>query len=173
MPREYLLPERLRKTLARPLGRLFTVEEIASGELSDSIARASFVVTVGDKVTETSAKMGRAPDVQIVDGRENRKARKPPVVSHAVLVKVSNPPGTITEEAIGAIRTAFAGKKPARVLVDGEEDLLAIPAVLFAPLGASVYYGQPGEGVVLVRSDSRSKSRSRALMAEMGIQGPI
>ena len=36
------------------------------------------------------------------------------------------------------------------LVVDGEEDLLALPSILFAPLNAYVLYGQPNEGIVVV-----------------------
>jgi len=33
-----------------------------------------------------------------------------------------------------------------------------------------VYYGQPGVGVVAVKANAVSKSRNRAILAEMGIK---
>lgn len=33
------------------------------------------------------------------------------------------------------------------IVVDGEEDLLTLPAMAFAPVGAVLYYGQPNEGI--------------------------
>lgn len=125
------------------------------------------IVSVGDRVTETLGKLGRVPDVQIVDSRENRREREPPDVPHARSIRVRNPPATITDDAIRGIEEAFRGKKPARVLVDGEEDLLAIPAVVFAPISAIVLYGQPGVGIVIVRVSAASRARNRALLAEM------
>lgn len=171
MGKEYLLPERLRARLARPLGRLYGPSDISGGELARSLASASLVASVGDRVTETIAHMGRVPDVQVVDGRENRKQREPPVVPHAVTIEVPNPAGAITQEAMAAVKYAFSGKKPCRVLVDGEEDLLALPVVVYAPLGTTVYYGQPGKGIVAVRVDHAAKSRSREVLSEMGAPG--
>lgn len=158
----------MRKKLARPLGRLFSREEIESGVFAKAVRNSGMVVSVGDRVTEVLGEMGRVPDVQIVDARENRKAREPPDVPHGRLIRVKNPAGYITAEAIEGIKRAFEGKKPARVLVDGEEDLLAIPAVALAPLHADVFYGQPGEGIVMVRADASAKARDRALLAKMG-----
>jgi hypothetical protein len=146
---------------------LFGKAEIEAGELHDSIVKATFVITVGDRVTETAAELGRVPDVQIVDGVEKRKKRVAPDIPRAVEIEVKNPPATITAEAVRGIRAAFRGKKPARVLVEGEEDLLAIPAVVLAPMAANLYYGQPHEGVVLVKVDAKAKSRSRRILAEM------
>ena len=62
---------------------------------------------------------------------------------------------------------ALGGEKPARVLIDGEEDLLAIPAIEAAPLGSALYYGQPGEGVVVVTVDERARASAKRIMAAM------
>jgi len=125
------------------------------------------VISVGDRVTETLQALGRTPDVQVVDGVERRVRRPAPEVPFVRLVRASNPAGTVTSEAIGALRKALDGEKPARVLIDGEEDLLAIPAIVEAPLGTSLYYGQPGEGVVMVAVDERAKLSANAIFARM------
>jgi hypothetical protein len=39
------------------------------------------------------------------------------------------------------------------ILVKGEEDLAVIPAAILAPPGSLVFYGQPGEGVVICEVD--------------------
>jgi uncharacterized protein (UPF0218 family) len=125
------------------------------------------VVTVGDRVTETMQQLGRTPDVQIIDEVERRVRRQAPDVPYLRLFKAPNPAGTITQEAILAIKSAFAADKPARVLVDGEEDLLVIPALVSAPAGSTLFYGQPGKGVVLVVIDERAKASSKLLMPSM------
>ena len=131
------------------------------------------MVTVGDRVTETIGRMGRVPDVQIVDGKENRSRRRLPDVPCSRTIRVKNPAATITDDAIEGIRDALRGRKPARVLVDGEEDLLAIPAVILAPPSATVFYGQPGVGIVLVKVTPASKLRNREYLAKMGEVGAL
>ena len=44
-------------------------------------------------------------------------------------------------------------------MVDGEEDLLALVAVLYAPQNSFVVYGQPHCGIVFVKVTSRRKHR--------------
>ena len=72
-----------------------------------------------------------------------------------------------------SIKDAFGTRKPARVLVNGEEDLLAIPAIIFAPEGSSLFYGQPGQGIVMVTVDTAAKLRSRAILKRMGFPGTL
>lgn len=169
MRRVFRLPEELRPRLAKPLGRVYTAEEVGGAEFTELARSASMVITVGDRVTDTLQKVGRTPDIQVIDGVERRSRRALPKVPFARLVKVKNPAGTLTLAAIEGMRRAFGGKKPARVQVEGEEDLMAMPAIAMAPVSAVVFYGQPLVGVVAVRVNAESKSRNRAILAKMGI----
>ena len=159
----------MRPSLARPQGRLFRSSEVGGKDFSETVARHKLVITVGDRTTEALAAFGRVPDLQVVDGKEERRARKPPSVPYVSILRASNPPATLTTEVIEAVRSALSSRKPARVLVDGEEDLVAIPVIALAPDSSLVLYGQPGEGMVAVVVDSTSKKRNRALMDELGI----
>ncbi len=171
MRRVYRLPEDLRSTLAQPLGRVFSEEELTGPEFEKAVLDAPMVVTVGDRVTDTLGAMKRTPDVQVVDGVERRSRRDLPNVPFARLLKVRNPAGTLTGAAIAGVKNAFLGKKPVRVQVEGEEDLMAMLAIAMAPVSATVFYGQPGVGVVAVKANAVSKSRNRAILAKMGIRG--
>ena len=166
----YRLPPELRSNLAKPLGRVFTGEESSGVDFGRIVRDASMLVTVGDRVTETLWELGRVPEVQIIDGMERRVKREPPDVPFSRLVRVKNPAGTISQEAIKGVRKAFDGKKPVRVQVEGEEDLMAMLAIVMAPDSAAIFYGQPGVGIVLVDANARSKSRSRAVLRKMGIR---
>ncbi|MDG6909837.1 MAG: DUF359 domain-containing protein [Nitrososphaerota archaeon] len=171
MRRVHRLPEGLRPKLAKPLGRVFGAEETAGSEFAAFVQRVPMAITVGDRVTETLGTMGRTPDVQVVDGFERRSRREPPHVPYRRLVRVKNPAGSLTTSAIAGMSKAFEGTKPVRVLVEGEEDLMVMLAVAMAPISSVVFYGQPGVGVVTVKVSAVSKSRNRAILAEMGIKG--
>ena len=173
MPRAYSLPENLRAALAKPMGRLFAAGEVKGSEFAELVRNAAMVITVGDRVTDTVGAMGRAPDVQVVDSKENRRGREPPAVPYVRLIRASNRAGTLSDEVIDAVRTALDGEKPARVLVDGEEDLVAIPVIALAPTDAVVLYGQPGEGIVAVRPDQQTKARNRSILSQMGVLGNL
>ncbi len=165
---DYVLTPKLRRKLKRPLGRLFPAVDVRGEEFLALVTQSSFVVTVGDRVTETLQETtGRSPDVFVVDGMERRTARDVPRIAHAATLKAKNPAGRITRAAMAAMKKAFAGQKPVMVLVDGEEDLLTIPAVIDAPLGAVVFYGQPLEGVVAVEVNEKSKANAREVLRLM------
>jgi uncharacterized protein (UPF0218 family) len=52
-------------------------------------------------------------------------------------------------------------------VVDGEEDLLTLPAILYAPDGAFVVYGQPYVGVVVAEATKTMKEQVKEFLKEM------
>jgi len=169
--RTYRLPEDLRTRLAAPLGTVYSAQEAKGPDFERLVRTSAMAITVGDRVTDTLGAMGRTPEVQVVDGVERRVVRAVPTVPYARLIRIKNPAGMLTEEAIAGMKSAFLGKKPVRVQVEGEEDLMAILAIAMAPVSAVVFYGQPGVGVVAVKANAIAKSRNRAILAKMGIKG--
>lgn len=110
------------------------------------------VITVGDVVTAKLLEAGIRPDVAVVDMKVMRvpadeKTKRAMETFDAKVVRVKNQAGTITPALRKALEVA---KPPTKIVVEGEEDLATLPAVLSAPLGSVVVYGQPGEGLVLV-----------------------
>ena len=55
----------------------------------------------------------------------------------------------------------------AKIIVDGEEDLLALFAVVSAPVGSMVMYGQPREGIVVVSVNARTKNMVQNIIHRM------
>jgi len=51
-----------------------------------------------------------------------------------------------------------------RIVVDGEEDLATLPALVAAPRGSSVVYGQPGDGMVHVAVIEAQTDEARQLL---------
>jgi hypothetical protein len=56
---------------------------------------------------------------------------------------------------------------PVTIDVDGEEDLATLPAILATPVGGSVVYGQPDEGMVLVAVTPAARREARSLLGRM------
>ena len=158
----------IRRRLKKPLGKLFLPEQVDSPTFRRILEAAPLVVTVGDRVTDTIQALGRTPDIQIVDAKEQRKQRKAPEAPFKKLIRVKNPAGVLTSQAIFATRRSFSEKtRPVRILVAGEEDLMAIPALVHAPDESVIFYGQPGVGVVLVAVDEKSRGRAKRTLEKM------
>ena len=117
--------------------------EVNAERISGVVAGAAAVVTVGDRTTERVLEYGILPDIQIVDGMERRQPRAPPDTSVRT-IRCDNPAAHITSGAMAAIADAYAADAPVRILVSGEEDLLLVPALACAPLGAVLMYGAAG-----------------------------
>jgi len=159
------LQAELRPELKEPLGDVYTDTDALLAAAGDPI------LAVGDVVTYHLLEAGRVPDVALVDDRTERTEVddevKQAITGFDREVTVENPPATVTAGILQALTTAIATGQSTLVRVDGEEDLAALPALLLAPPGASVVYGQPGEGMVLVQVGGAATARARDLLAQM------
>jgi len=81
-------------------------------------------------------------------------------------ITVKNPAGFITNEMFRVVEEAIKNKK-GKIFVDGEEDLAALVAMIVAPNGAIIIYGQPSEGMVFVKVDENIKKRAGADFSKM------
>ncbi len=162
------LPENFRKQLKIPLGDLIKEEEVNKENILNKINSESIIITIGDKTTENIIHFGITPQIQIIDGLEKRSQRNIPV-DDTINTNLScrNPPGEITEESMQVIQKAFSCESPVRITVDGEEDLLVIPACVFAPENSFVMYGQPNEGVVIIRVTPEIKAKVQKILDSM------
>jgi hypothetical protein len=128
-------------------------------------------VSVGDVVTAHLGRVDYTPKVSIVDDRTEREAVDERVVADwpAVdqILTAENPAATVTEELVEALDTGLRGAGTTRIEVDGEEDLAVLPAILLAPDGATVVYGQPGEGMVAVSVGRDSRETCLELLAHL------
>ena len=170
------LPESYRDKLKAPLGILIPDRDAVEGRIAQEIPDGSYVITVGDRTTEKMVKFGMVPSLQITDGLERRRRRPHPDLvgmcgeksSVKTILDVVNPPAEITKESIDAICKAFSSKPPVRIRVDGEEDLLVIPACIYAPDNATVLYGQPNEGLVVTVVTDEVRNKTREILGLMG-----
>jgi len=153
-----VLPDDLRHELKTPLGPIETDAEALLEEIDGP------VITVGDVVTYHFLKANHAPDVAFVDERTKRQQVDDEIretVAAETNLEAVNPPAEISADVVRALFEGLDADEPTTVLVDGEEDLVALPAIAAAPEGASVVYGQPDEGMVhvVVTDDARAKVR--------------
>jgi uncharacterized protein (UPF0218 family) len=126
----------------------------------------SKVTTVGDVVSRETLSTGIRVNLRIVDQMTLRKRIDPVEMEAERTYRVRNPAGAVTKEAWDTIKEALKDGD-AVVFVDGEEDLLAIPAILESPDNAFVVYGQPSEGLVVVTASPEIKREVRKIMNRM------
>lgn len=158
----YALNNRLRKELKKPFGYLIQREEAFRGEC----------IVVGDACLSQALEDGKQPVLGVYDNLVKRKPsgqeeRERIQAWQARKETVRNPAGTITEEAVEKIRQAIRTKQKTKLEVRGEEDLLVLPCLVHTELDSNVYYGQPGEGIVLVKADEKNKEKAKKILEEM------
>jgi len=158
------LPENLRDQLKEPFGILIKDSEITKQSISKYSAQDSLVITVGDATTDKLIELGITPSIQIVDGLEKRAKRTPPSVKVTTNLTCNNPAAQITQESMDAIKLAFSSPKPVRITVVGEEDLLVLPVCILAAEDSIVMYGQPNEGLVIVKITSEIKNKAQSII---------
>jgi uncharacterized protein (UPF0218 family) len=128
-----------------------------------------WIVSVGDRVTRNLHDHGIIPQLSVIDNKCMRRKLQPQNFKADKVVHVDNPQGTITEEAIFAIREALEGNQHVHIVVDGEEDLLTLIAVLYAPEKSLVVYGQPFKGVVAVTVTAEKKAEVVGFLKAMEV----
>ena len=148
------LTDELREKLKEPLG-----------ELRKSPDWDGEFVTVGDECSSMAAMGGATPVLMVYDNKIRRRDvgddKKEAIEKMpGKKITVDNPAGTITDSAELAVKLGFENA-PAKIEVNGEEDLLVLPCIMHAKEGMVIYYGQPEKGIVkiTVNPDSREKAK--------------
>jgi len=163
----------LRRELKNPLGLLLR------GSFEETIKRLEEIVetkkpkrliAVGDVVSSNILREGMRLDVAIVDNKVMRKPIAPLDFRTEKTYHVRNLTGTLSDESWQVIREAIEYGGQTKVLVEGEEDLLTLIAVLHAPVGSIVVYGQPGEGIVVIEVTDPTKEKVQRIVNRMKVE---
>jgi len=175
----FLLPKSLRFELKKPIGTVLNKIQVPAAIETD---KGTHIVTVGDMTTATIMGLGMRPALSIIDLHVERqpylweKEVFDRLRENARVDYIKSGPGLISSQAMRVIRhwsTTFKGttlkgvysnQLDAVIVVDGEEDLLVLPVLLYAPLGTVLYYGQPSQGVVRVVVTEEAKQLAKTLL---------
>ena len=152
------MPDILRKQLQQPFGELVTQENIKNLTKQKLIA-------VGDVTTQVLHKNGLVPLLSVIDFRVERKKQPNDLqalgfIGSEVVHSIVNPPSTLTPQLWESLSLSFqeiTKDKKVIVIVTGEEDLAVLPAVLLAPEGYVICYGQPHVGMIVVVVNTETK----------------
>jgi GTP-dependent dephospho-CoA kinase len=158
----YILTEEMRIKFKDPFGTLI------EGSLDETMnkmksminqLKPSRIISVGDVVSLNLHEYGLDPHLSIIDNKSLRTQIMPERTIAKNTVHVINPQGTITKEATVAVKEALERKEHVHIVVEGEEDLLVLVAVLYASEGDFVVYGQPHVGVVVIKVSVEKKGQ--------------
>lgn len=164
-----ILTEAQRALLKKPLGEFVAgsppecnrrLKEIQESE------KPRRLILVGDTISRNAVQYGIKPDVMIVDRKEKRAQAVDFAFEKPRIFRTRNDPGTIDLLAWNAVAEAIEQGNNV-VLVDGEEDLLTLVAISVAPESSIVAYGQPEEGIIVVRTTAEKKAEIRRIVDGM------
>jgi GTP-dependent dephospho-CoA kinase len=167
----YTLTPKLAAQFKNPFGTLIegtpdktmaTLKEMVAAE------KPPMLISVGDVVSRNLHVYGLHPLLSVIDNvslRDQKEAT--PQIHGEKVIAIKNAPGTITQEAIKTIKAALTENDHTHIVVEGEEDLLVITAVQYAPLNAFVVYGQPHCGIVVVKVTAKRKADVRGFLKVM------
>jgi len=173
----YRVTPELRAKFKEPFGLLI------AGTFSETMSKLKAIVekekppviiSVGDTVSRNLHSHGLKPNLSVTDNKSMRRQVKPATFEDKKIVHVKNPQGTITEEALAAVQKALekSEENHVHVVVEGEEDLLTLVAVLYAPEGSFVVYGQPRKGVIVVKVTQEKKTAVEGFLRAMAVRKP-
>ncbi len=157
------------RRLKEPFGRLIPGSPANTmSELTSVINQSPpvLVAAVGDVVSRETLVAGINVNLRIIDHISMRKPTSAFNMGARKTYHVKNPAGVITLEAWDTIKRALKDAQ-ALIVVEGEEDLLALPCIVEAPNNSLVLYGQPSQGLVVVSTSPDVKSRASLILNRM------
>lgn len=154
------LPNNLRESLREPFGR---VVKDFDGKM---FGNATFLIAVGDIVVSDLMNNNLIPDLAIFDLHTKKKRISDKRILEnlpKVTVDLENKAGEIGSGVAKAIDQAFdrliERREITSLKIAGEEDLLALPSIVLAPIGSIVVYGLRDQGAVVVRVTEEIKGK--------------
>jgi uncharacterized protein (UPF0218 family) len=168
----FKLTQELRKNLKRPLGKLIRGSENITLKSIEKIIKEldpKLIISVGDIVSRNLVKISTQVNVKIIDNRAMRKDLEYFDFKNKKTFHAYNPAGSIEIMAWQAIKEAIKSED-ALVVIDGEEDLLALVAILESPNNSLVIYGQPKAGIVVIEVDEMKKREVKSIMDSMIVE---
>jgi len=164
-----VLPNNLRNNLKKPIGQL-----VDEKELLRILKNEKYIISIGDIVTYTILKNKIEPVFCIVDYKTKRgkcsEEIKNIIKSYGKkIISLKNPPGTITDKLWDVIKKSLSNivDKGLVIEVDGEEDLASLAVIFLAPTDATIIYGLPDKGVLVVKPTSKNKKLVKQILDKM------
>jgi len=169
---DLILPPEMRDELRKPLGKVYAGQDEdlnrAANLVRSNLLReeGERLFTIGDISTSSLRAVGVEPNIAVIDNRSRRHDLKDVLVSEE---QVSNRPGTISKNAVSKLYKYIAdvtkSKRSLTLEIQGEEDLLALPAILLSPLNTWVVYGQYDLGLVVTLVTEEKKDQVRSILS--------
>jgi len=154
----YLFSKAQRERLSKPFGPVMR-------RMPEELGK-SRIISVGDIVTLGLIRGGITPFLAVFDFRTRRRKldagrREELEMSFSSFHIASNPPGFLSDSAIGVAKRAM--REGGALVIDGEEDLTLLGLMRFARKRDIFMYGMPDSGFCLIGGE-RGKIISRSFI---------
>lgn len=151
---------------------------VIKGSRNEVISRIKRIVgsaniwAIGDVVCSTLVEFDLVPKICVFDERTLRKIsyRSINIAKFNKVIEVLNPRSTISEDTLNKLKEVTKTKGNVAIRVIGEEDLIALAALIVANINSYVLYGLPGEGVVLIPVTINNKKVARRLLEKFEVK---
>lgn len=168
-----VMPEALREELRKPQGQVCIDQDKIKEILTVSIKSGiPLTIAVGDIVSKLLVELGYQPDICIIDFKTRRKPIEekdlPSLFTQNVSFQADNQPGSIMQKTVNifkkSLKKYFETGKKQIIVIQGEEDLLTLTAILLAPLCSLVFYGQHEVGTITVKVTEQKKKEIEGIL---------
>ncbi len=165
------IPDKIRERLKMPIGKVH-IDFVEIKRLSKNHK----IISVGDVCTLALLQLGIMPHLAVFDFRCKRdeiSEKKKNILRQAFpeMESLRNHSGHISEEIMENAQRLL--DKGGGLLIEGEEDLTALAFIKEANEKYVLVYGQPNEGVVIVRIDEKTKKRLDELLLSPAFTGEV
>lgn len=183
--RNYRITDDARLQLAKPIGALLegTIEENiinASKWFQQNVSEQDFhIITVGDVVSEGLLESDNLRDnikMMVIDGKTKRKKFQGKINTNTGDFSnqtIKSLPGCINGDSVSILDKLLQDNERYEVVVEGEEDLLALPLILLSDKNHYIIYGQPPitdagtnipAGMVIIQATDEVKKKIREIL---------
>lgn len=176
MDHDLEITDYLRQVLKKPLGTLIEGSPDEAMKVVKKYVKETkppMLVSIGDIVSRNLLKANIKLNVFIIDGKTLRTSKETIGRSGYHVLHLKNPAAQIVTEAWEILKKAYSLKQLVEIIVEGEEDLLTLPAVIIAPNDSLVFYGQPPiagpSGVVMIKVNVEKKEEFQEYINQMNI----
>ncbi len=151
--------------LKEPFGLLIKDNEVIKKKIYPFIRKSNKIVTVGDTTTQKFVEFGYIPDLSIIDNKEKRMIKSNILEFHVdTTMHCENRPGELNIQVIDLIKKITSIKfNKIQIIIEGEEDLIALPLFMYSPNKWTIFYGQPNEGLVVVEMNNNRRKRAKLI----------
>jgi GTP-dependent dephospho-CoA kinase len=151
--------------LKEPFGILIKENEVNKTKIYSFIKKSYKIVTVGDTTTQKFIEFGYIPDLSIIDHKEKRTIKSNNIEFQVdKVIHCENRQGELNIQVIDLIKKITSIKfNKIQIIIEGEEDMIALPLFMHSPNKWTIFYGQPNEGLVVVEMNNERRKRAKLI----------